>query len=112
MAVLLWKNSYQIRKFCTSGWRQLKPETIWKRFLFQKPVNIRLSFPSFLFNTLINFILDYGPALTEHVLLEFGFPPSSRIGTQFEVERDLPKLHLALKLADSIMKNIGSEPKV
>lgn len=56
--------------------------------------------------------LDYGPALTEHVLLEYGFPASSRIGSQFEIERDLPKLHLALKLADNILKTIGNEPKV
>jgi hypothetical protein len=58
------------------------------------------------------FKLDYGPALIEHVLLEFGFPPNSRIGTQFDITRDLPKLHLALKSADSIMQNIGSISKV
>ncbi|XP_046459806.1 nuclear export mediator factor NEMF-like isoform X2 [Daphnia pulex] len=54
---------------------------------------------------------NYGPALIEHVLLEFGFPPNSRIGTQFDITRDLPKLHLALKSADSIMQNIGSISK-
>lgn len=53
----------------------------------------------------------YGPALIEHVLLEFGFPSNSRIGTQFDVTRDLPKLHLALKSADTIMQNIGNISK-
>nr|CAH0102372.1 unnamed protein product [Daphnia galeata] len=54
---------------------------------------------------------NYGPALIEHVLLEFGFPSNSRIGTQFDITRDLPKLHLALKSADGIMQNIGNIAK-
>lgn len=57
-------------------------------------------------------LIDYGPALIEHVLLEFGFPSNSRIGTQFDITRDLPKLHLALKSADGIMQNIGNIAKV
>ena len=46
------------------------------------------------------------------MLLEFGFPSNSRIGTQFDIIRDLPKLHLALKSADGIMQNIGNISKV
>lgn len=56
--------------------------------------------------------IDYGPALIEHVLLEFGFPSNSKIGTQFDINRDLPKLHLALKSAENIMQNIGTTSKV
>jgi len=54
---------------------------------------------------------NYGPALTEHVLLDFGFPSNCRFGKEFDIERDLPKLHLALKSAESIMKNIGETAK-
>ena len=57
-------------------------------------------------------LIDYGPALIEHVLLEFGFPSNSRIGTQFDITRDLPKLHFSLKSADGIMQNIGNIAKV
>lgn len=57
-------------------------------------------------------VSDYGPALTEHVLLDFGFPSNCRFGKEFDIERDLPKLHLALKSAESIMKNIGETAKV
>jgi hypothetical protein len=57
-------------------------------------------------------LIDFGPALIEHVLLEFGFPSNSRIGPQFDIDRDLPKLHLALKSADDIMQNIGNIAKV
>jgi len=54
---------------------------------------------------------NYGPALTEHVLLEFGFPSNCQVGKDFQIERDLSKLHLALASAESIMQNIGTTSK-
>ena len=62
--------------------------------------------------SLFDFLSDYGPALIEHVLLDFGFPSNCRVGKEFEMERDLPKLHLALKSAESILQNIGTTAKV
>lgn len=57
-------------------------------------------------------LLDYGPALIEHILLESGFAANSRIGTHFDINRDLPKLHMALKSAEDIINNIGTTSKV
>ena len=57
-------------------------------------------------------MLDYGPALIEHVLIEHGFAPNSRIGTQFDINRDVPKLHMALLSAENILKSVGTSSKV
>jgi hypothetical protein len=56
--------------------------------------------------------LEYGPALIEQVLIEHGFTPNSRIGTQFDINRDCPKLHMALKSAENILNSIGTSSKV
>lgn len=49
------------------------------------------------------FIVEYGPALIEHVFLLNGFKNSTRIGKDFNIETDVEKLSIAILQAEDIM---------
>ncbi|KAK2150925.1 hypothetical protein LSH36_382g02027 [Paralvinella palmiformis] len=48
--------------------------------------------------------LVYGPALIEHALLYVGIPSNARIGKEFSISEDLPKLMAALDQAEAMME--------
>lgn len=48
-------------------------------------------------------MLDYGPAVIDHVLLEAGFPSNCKLGKQFDIEKDIQKLHAALLKAEELI---------
>ncbi|XP_046734786.1 nuclear export mediator factor NEMF homolog isoform X2 [Diprion similis] len=51
---------------------------------------------------ILNPHLEFGPAIIDHVLLQAGFPTSCKIGKNFDVATEFPKLVLALEAADKI----------
>ncbi|XP_015522227.1 nuclear export mediator factor NEMF homolog isoform X1 [Neodiprion lecontei] len=51
---------------------------------------------------ILNPHLEFGPAIIDHVLLQTGFPVNCKIGKNFDVANDFPKLVLALEAADKI----------
>lgn len=52
------------------------------------------------------FVLDYGPAVIEHALLESGFTSNVKVNKILKVENVM----VALKLADDIMKDAKNTP--
>ena len=55
---------------------------------------------------------DFGPSHIEHVLLEHGFAGNSRVGKDFDIERDFHRLLEAMQAAKIIMNEIGDSTKV
>ncbi len=55
---------------------------------------------------------DFGPSLVEHVLLEHGFAANSRVGKDFDIERDFQRLFEAMQTARNIMNKISDSTKV
>lgn len=53
----------------------------------------------------LNPLLEFGPAVLDHVLLRAGFTAGCKIGKDFNVIEDLPKLTLALTEANDIMNH-------
>lgn len=51
----------------------------------------------------LNPLLEFGSAVIDHVLLKAGFTLGCKIGKDFNVTKDMPKLILALEDADNIM---------
>jgi hypothetical protein len=59
------------------------------------------------------FFVDYGPAIIEHVLLKAGFSAGCKLGKGFDLEKDMPKLLVALNEADCLLDLASQrEPKV
>ncbi|XP_074642120.1 ribosome quality control complex subunit NEMF-like [Tubulanus polymorphus] len=48
---------------------------------------------------------EYGPALVEHSLLTAGFTENLKIGVNFNIGIDLPKLYSALQIAEDLLQN-------
>ncbi|XP_076637821.1 nuclear export mediator factor NEMF homolog Clbn [Colletes latitarsis] len=59
----------------------------------------------------LNPLLEFGSSVITHVLLKYGFPPNCKIGKDFNVVEDMPKLTLALEYAnemiDSAKRNVS-----
>lgn len=48
--------------------------------------------------------MEYGPAIIDHILLGVGLQGTGKLGKNFEVEKDLPKLITALTEAEEMIK--------
>lgn len=53
----------------------------------------------------MNYFLEYGPPLIEHVLLKHGFTNASKINKTFDVTKDIDELMLALKEANDLFQS-------
>lgn len=53
---------------------------------------------------------EFGPALTEHVILEAGFSSNAKLGKDVDISRDLETIVEALKKAQEIMENAKNVP--
>lgn len=58
------------------------------------------------------YLLDFGPALIEHVLLESGFSPNLKVNTIADFTTVIPQIRSALVLANDLMNTAGKPPKV
>ncbi|XP_078591678.1 ribosome quality control complex subunit NEMF-like isoform X2 [Branchiostoma floridae x Branchiostoma japonicum] len=59
---------------------------------------------------ILNSKLVYGPAVLDHCLLNAGFPEGAKVGRDFDVSQDLPKLMAALVEAEKFLEASGSQP--
>lgn len=50
-------------------------------------------------------VVEYGPALIEHVLLKYGFTNSTKIGKSFDIVKDIDELMKALNEADLLFQS-------
>lgn len=51
-----------------------------------------------------DFVLEYGPAIIEHVLLLQGFSNSTKLGKTFNIQEDIDKLMNAINEAENIFQ--------
>lgn len=54
---------------------------------------------------ILNPLVEFGAAVIEHVLLQAGFASGCKIGKDFDIERDMPKLAVALQNADNMLND-------
>lgn len=59
---------------------------------------------------ILNPHLEFGPAIIDHVLLEAGFVGGCKIGKGFDVDKDFPKLAVALENAEKIFAEAMKNP--
>lgn len=53
----------------------------------------------------LNPLLEFGAALIDHVLLQAGFASGCKIGKDFDIATDMPRLIVALQNADNMLNN-------
>ncbi|XP_065063577.1 ribosome quality control complex subunit NEMF-like [Rhopilema esculentum] len=57
---------------------------------------------------ILNPLFIFGPALLEHCLLEAGFPPNCKVGDDFAMDKDIVRLHDAIKMAETVMTDVSN----